>query len=859
MAIQRGTVVLGYHGANAYQVAPLPDGIVDGDLLVAAIGDRYLPSLPAGWVSVHSASGTNQSGRLAYKVVTSADVGAGTFTYTLAGVGTGSYAVVAFEAGSYRVADPIASWTDSVLASMLEAMPYLVINAGQSVYHYANGRTAEPGVVVGSAGTLLDRREADPDSESALYAELATSDTTVNISWDATTAANGAYKASFVVQDPVGTTTLSGLSGTAAMLVARYDVVAISPLSDEFLLNTAPELTVLADGTPSPFSVQFATSASAAFATTLWNQTITGAVPGQVSTTVGVALQPNKTSYWRARAGDGTSWGPWSTPQQLNPYLERSNGQEYLHANVGGELASIQHGLDYMHVNAGFERVLSPNAGDYLHLNVGFEVILKRIGGDYLHLNTTTGVPVPHLWFAWLDHGFVNDHVWIYGQGLGSVLTEFHAQMRILDSNNGIEQSVSVFDWSVNPAGPHAYDSQRRIYPGTDGVDPDVNVQVTVVEITIPTGVASPAAIIDYFLARTDGGVSNKIPYLLYPLIPLPLGVAQGNTRSGSALRVSTGQETAEPLQQLRATFAPQEITVLGGMLERPPQTLVTSRSTFTFTGGTSTADLGDPVDTPVPLSARWRGLSASVEPRPDLGTGVSLWTPVSGSANAWRLLNGTEPYVDEEYAVLSRQDRIERPAMIFPGDAWGELTTALPNGPGQPEFTIAMVAVLHPSQNTTPSDGSTEVSSSTIFATKLDTAQPADTFPMALVLHGSTIYARFGPNRNNFLSLDIPGDYLGTRPVIISFSTGRRLANAVSPTEAPVGRLSLLTNSLTTVSGAHLRMAASTRLYLGRDPVPDHEMRMEVLDLAVGARLTPAQEVALISALDGAYGVSGA
>ena len=102
MAVQRGAAVLGYHATNAYQVASYPDGAAAGDLVVAAIGDRYLPSLPAGWTTIHAASGTNQSGRLAWKVLTSADVGAGTFTYILAGSGTGSYAVVAFEAGTFR-------------------------------------------------------------------------------------------------------------------------------------------------------------------------------------------------------------------------------------------------------------------------------------------------------------------------------------------------------------------------------------------------------------------------------------------------------------------------------------------------------------------------------------------------------------------------------------------------------------------------------------------------------------------------------------------------------------------------------------------------------------------------------------
>lgn len=853
MAIQRGAPVLGYHAANAYQAVPYPAGVAVDDLVVVAIGDRYLATLPAGWTSIYAGSGTNQSGRLAWRKLTAGDVAAGTFTYTLAGAGTGTYLVVAFEKGSYRTADPLAGWVTSLYASMLEAMPYLAITAGQTVYHYANGRTEAPGAVVGNRGTLVQRRDTDPDSESALYTELAVGETTLNIGWDATTASNGAFKASFTVNDPPGITTLPGLSGTAAVLVAIYDVVCTAPLDNDILLTTAPVLTVMADGTPEPFSIQFEVAAAANFTSSLWTTTLTGRFSGPSSVTVGTALPANKVSYWRARAGDGTSWGQWSATHTLQPMLERTNGQEYMHFNTGAELARSPHAGDYMHSNVGFEVILSKNAGDYLHLNVGFEQILKRIGGDYLHLNVTTGVPAPHLWFAWLDHGFVDDHVWIYGQGLGSVLTEFHAQMRMLDSNTAVETTMSVFDWSVNPAGPHAYDDQRKIYPGTDGAEPVVNIQVTVVEVTIPTGVVTTATVVDYFLARTDGGVSNKIPFTLYPLIPMPVTVAQGNTRSAAALRVSTGQVPAQQLEQLYATFAPQAITALGGMLERPPQALVTSRSTFQLTAGTQTSDLDDPVDTPMPLGARWRPLEASIVPRLDLGTGVSLWTPVSGSANAWRIVTGTEPYVDETYTVKSRQGAVDRPAMLFPGDAWAELEEELADSGGVPNFTFAMVAVLHPAK-TKDADRLDAIANrlayTTVVSTRLDTPQPAGTHSMALILYGSKLTAKFGENTNNFLSVDIPGDYISTRPVVILFSTGGT---------SRVGRLSLLADKLYTTKGVHLPMAPHSRLYLGRDDEEGRETTMEVLDVMVGTNLGKEKENALITDLDGAYGVSGA
>ena len=212
----------------------------------------------------------------------------------------------------------------------------------------------------------------------------------------------------------------------------------------------------------------------------------------------------------------------------------------------------------------------------------------------------------------------------------------------------------------------------------------------------------------DYFLARTDGGVSNKIPFLLYPLIPMPVAVAQGNTRSAAALRVVTGQADRAAASSSCTPPSPRrQITVLGGMLERPPQALVTSRTHLHLGGGTSTADLEDPVDTPVPLSARWRGLSASIDapsgPRHrrepvDAGERLSerLADRHRDRAVRRRGLRGDEP----------AGTRSDRPAMLFPGDAWAELEEELPDYERRAGFTFYMVAVLHPATTTTSTTG---------------------------------------------------------------------------------------------------------------------------------------------------------
>lgn len=847
MALLRGST-LGYHGSGAYNVADLPAGIVVGDLLVAIIADRYLPSMPVGWTSVHYASGANQSGRVAWKVVDGSDVASGTLTYILAGSGTGSVAVLAFEAGSYRSGSPVAAWTDSVAADINEAMPFLVINAGQAAYHFASARTAEPGTVVSlDGGALLANRTTDSDAASALYAEEVTSDTTVNVTWAATVASTGSYKASVIVADPPGTNTLPGFTGEANVLVAVYDVAPISPKPDDVLYTTAPTLTVLADGTPAPFQVQFQTSSDAGFSSTLWSQTLTNQYPGLVSATVGVALTPDVTSYWRARAGDGTSWGPWSSAQALHPLLERTNAMEYMHENVGAGLFLSEDAGEYLHANVGIAITFSAEAHEYLHENVGFQKVLDRRGGEYLHENAFVGVPTPHLWFAWLEYGFVNDHVFVYGQGLGTLMTEYNASMRIRDVNTGLDSTMSVFDWSVNPAGTHAYDELRKIYKGAGPETPPIVTQeADIVEVVIPVGIATQNTVIDLIFVVTDGGTSNQIGFTLYPKIPTPMATSAMTTRSTNVVRVVPYKVVQNPVPALYAAFAPQEVTVSGGMLEAPPEHLVSSLSTFTFVTSPPVADLEDPVGTPVPLGARWRPLTASITARPDLGTGASVWEPLSGSANLWRYDVGTDPYILETYAALSRSGVITRPAMIFPGDSWMQSVSPAPTSTDL-RFTFVLVGTIFGVSNPDNAPG-------TILATTVPGGQPVDTYPVALELVSDTLYLKVGVDTNRNLGVPIPAAYLSKRPVIVAVT----LDYGGSGTELVAG-LTVLSDTARRVSGTIARPAPSSYLYLGRGELAGREARMDVLDVALGAPLALAAETQLISDLDGAYGVSGA
>ena len=61
---------------------PIPAGAVAGDTIFAFVSGGYTPSLMSGYTNVNFLTGTNWNGRIQSKVLTSADIAAGTQTYS---------------------------------------------------------------------------------------------------------------------------------------------------------------------------------------------------------------------------------------------------------------------------------------------------------------------------------------------------------------------------------------------------------------------------------------------------------------------------------------------------------------------------------------------------------------------------------------------------------------------------------------------------------------------------------------------------------------------------------------------------------------------------------------------------------
>lgn len=846
MADLRG-VTNGYHGSGSRAYAAFPTPLQAGDLLVLLVGDRYTPTISSAWTVESALAGTNQSGLFAWKIADASDVSAAQVYYDLSGTSTGTWAVLAFKAGTFNVLDPVLSFWTNADPTADQATNYLAISTGQDIYHFITARTGGPAQIFASNGGPLFLRAGDPDNAAALFTQEAASETTLNETWSSAASVTGAFKASFIVNDPAGSSYLGAINGSAVVLRATYDVAAIGPDPKSYLLTRTPVLRVLADGTPKPFQVEFQTSASLDFSSpnVTWDVVLTGINPGEVDTQVGINLPDGKTSYWRARAGDGTTWGPWSVPSALQIYLARSSATEYFEENVGallGPLSSL--GIESLYENAGIAALSSPVAVESLYENAGFERIAHDDTAEYIYESeVSTNTPTPHLWFVYKTYGFVNDHVYLYGQGLGSLASQYNAKPMIdygpdftLD-----DIALGIFDWSVLPGGPDSYGPDRKIYAGADGAPPTSNVETQIIEVVIPTDVApsqDAGSQLDQVYVKTDGGSSNQVGWLVYPSLPIPMTTTPSLNRTGVVARVVADPVASENLiEQLHAAFTADTYMVAGSDPVAMPAMgafSLTEASVLTYS---TTSSLQAPLEVNLGATRRWLPDESKFVPRTDLGTGVSTWLASVGDANTyWKMTSPQAPYVNPAYLYDSRLGDQSGQGVIFDGTSWLELSAPVADGP---VFSIAFVGVLHPN----PSGPE-----SVIMSTFVSGTPAAGTYPLKLSLAGDLLQLKIGGRMSSDRITQ-----LSARPVAVVYSSN-----------ATTGRLLVLDKVSGMHSFTHPTMETSgMKIYLGRPgtfDLNDRNARMDLLDLAMwnNTALSAAQMWSVASKLDSVYGVTG-
>lgn len=847
MGLLRG-VSHGYHDANAFAALTYPVEAVTGDLLVAVLSDRYLPSLGAGWTNRFLGSGTNQSARIATKVASSGDIGAGGENYVLANAGTGEWAVLAFAAGSFNPTVPIPDLLTDLSTNANFETDYLPIKTGRGLFSFASLRMSTEGNLFARYGTQLFDSD-DVTDTAGLYLQIASSETTLNQKWSTSAVVTGAFKAAFTVSDAVGTLFLPPITTTSHFLVAAFDVSPVFPVANEVVPETQPVLRVFASGSISPFHVQFQVSTDAGFAAVPWSVDLSGRTAGITNATVGIALNEGTDYWWRARAGDGTSWGPWSAGIKFRVDAGSRRGIDYLYSNVGvGSLTQSPIGVDYGFVNVGIHADSSPVAFEYYYMNVGFQITRRDAGIEYLYEEVLIMIPVPHVWFTWRNYGFVEDHIFVYGQGFGTLQAEYNAAI-LFDWGPDFtlaDVSAAIFDWSVQPAGPHAYDALRHIDPGDAVTLPVSTVETDIVEIIIPTAIAPPfesGAQNDLVYVLHDGGPSNRVNFLLYPTVPVPMGLPLTAIRSANKMRMGPMPPDLTALVELHRTPDLAPYMVIGNGPQRPPALVAASSGTAEVGTWSVTENLQPALDVDmtegISQGVRWLPDPDTLTARPDLGTGVLAWEPSQGTSDLlWTMYSDDAGYIDPLYTAPSRNGPLQVPAFVLPGEKWMG-TSAPVAGAGLTQWTIAMAAVLH-----APNNPKGQIVTSYVVG-----GQPVGTYPVELTIASDVLTTVVGGRLATVRTTHLSG-----RAVIIVLGVA---------VEYQVGRMLVIdeTGLSTDFVTSPMAPAPSTRLYLARPEVigvQDQSARLDILDLTLYPHMLDNNTMwSVANKLDSIYGVS--
>lgn len=455
---------------------------------------------------------------------------------------------------------------------------------------------------------------------------------------------------------------------------------------------------------------------------------------------------------------------------------------------------------------------------------------------------TTAGNIASALWSVYPTRGAIGDHLFIYGQGLSTGVTvtmDTGPEVPVsYYTDDASSVALSVVGYTSHAATGAAYGSSRDIISGTDSAPLSTNVEYGVLEVVIlssPVG-SETAPDNTYLQARSSAGLlSDRIPFLYYHRVGVDVATGPSSNRDGAGVRILPGLPFSTGIPQHAATFDPARgYTVIAGLLEDIPDHLTSSASTFTFTTGTPTEGTSDPVGLPIDGAKRWRPLTEDLVPRTDLGTGVSLWTPLSGSTQNWKVVADTAPYIDPAWSIPSAvpQSPITRPAMVFPLGAYAQSTDPMPFASSQAAWTLVMAVQVHAPQGAI----------GTIFSTYGSGSGQH----ISIGLRGDRVFLHCGAYLAN---VGVASDYLNKRPIILGLTTFHTSGNQRS-------LFNVVTRSIVESWIAHPSIPNAAHAYLGAGPLGDNQMRMEILDMTLQPNLAYSAVRALIGAYNSAYAV---
>lgn len=456
--------------------------------------------------------------------------------------------------------------------------------------------------------------------------------------------------------------------------------------------------------------------------------------------------------------------------------------------------------------------------------------------GDYVYEGDVgTGTTPPLLWFLYKKWAFLGDSIVVYGQGLGDTQAELNGVLKLgpgLDYPIVADVTPSVTEWTLNAAGDHAYDGTGVIFPGTTIAPPVVDMEVQTVEFVVPPGMTLTEPTEMHVYVTNDNGTSNMLTLMLYPMVDLDMEAGDPLLLTMASGMGVFARAEDDAFEQRYSLLSPA-YALTGRRPERAPEYLTDAAGDFTLTIGAPTTGLDDPVDITLPLLLRYRPLDSKVEPRPDLGTGMSVWNSNEGSTMDLKFHVDSAPFVDDETTVDSRNGEILRPAMVFPGDAWAETTNGFAVGP---RLTVAMVVTVYPDAQPR----------SYLLSSFVSGAPDPDTFPLEVYVIGDEVRFVIG---TKLQAVKIAPGYVGRRPIIVAFSIDPSICRTAVVSDRP--KITLTRHAPLTSAGL--------KLYFGRsnDAGNLQMATMDVLDLGLDITFAgPERFWTVLNRLDSAYGV---
>jgi hypothetical protein len=256
---------------SASYTVPWPSGTITGDTAVIFIGQAWPMNPPSGWTVNSNLTGGWWDGGVISKVLTAADITAGSVTITFAGTAFSGVIAILTTVGSCKVTQTVASQTPSPGSASVTLNTTATFPTDNLVCYFGSNRAVD--TVTVNRGTLRRSATDSVNGSGALYTE--TGITTSTAVFNYPIHGDGNYQAIVVIANPLTLACAGGATLSSSYFVtflSRTDIASgdLPPIFNASLAGVStltagiatwglgPSLPAPANGTWSP-TVTYAT------------------------------------------------------------------------------------------------------------------------------------------------------------------------------------------------------------------------------------------------------------------------------------------------------------------------------------------------------------------------------------------------------------------------------------------------------------------------------------------------------------------------------------------------------------------------------------------------------------------------